>query len=145
MGIKNSWTLTDRQLCDCELILDGSFSPLTGFMTKEEYNSVLDKMRLGNGKLFPIPIILDVNEKFSQKLNFGDEIFLCDKEGFQIARMIVESIWEPDFEKEAKFVYGTNDTLHPAVNYLYNQGNKVYVGGEINKILMPNHYDYKNR
>ena len=143
MGIKNSWTLTDRQLCDCELILDGSFSPLTGFMTKEEYNSVLDKMRLGNGKLFPIPIILDVNEKFSQKLNFGDEIFLCDKEGFQIARMIVESIWEPDFEKEAKFVYGTNDTLHPAVNYLYNQGNKVYVGGEINKILMPNHYDYK--
>tara|TARA_X000000950_G_scaffold277437_1_gene366881 strand:- start:46230 stop:47858 length:1629 start_codon:yes stop_codon:yes gene_type:complete len=144
MGIKKFWTLTDRQLCDCELILDGSFKPLNGFMTKKEYNSVLQTMRLGNGKLFPIPIVLDVNEKFSQKLNFGDEIFLRDKEGFQIARMIIESIWVPDLEKEANFVYKTDNILHPAVNYLYNQGNKVYVGGKIKKILMPNHYDYNH-
>ena len=46
MGIKNSWTLTDRQLCDCEMILDGSFSPLNGFMTEKDYNSVLEEMRL---------------------------------------------------------------------------------------------------
>ena len=140
--MKNFWTLTDRQLCDCELILDGSFSPLNGFMTEKDYNSVLDTMRLANGKLFPIPIVLDVNEKFSQKLNFGDEIFLCDKEGFQIAKLMVESIWEPDFEKEADLVYGTDDRLHPAVDYLFKQNNNVYVGGIISKIGMPNHYDF---
>ena len=144
MGIKNSWTLTDRQLCDCELILDGSFSPLNGFMTEEDYDSVLETMRLENGKLFPIPIVLDVNEKFSQKLNIGDEIVLRDKEGFQIAQMIVESIWKPDFEKEADLIYGTSDRLHPAVNYLFKQGNNIYIGGAIKKIRMPNHYDYKH-
>ena len=144
MGIKNSWKLTDRQLCDCELILDGSFSPLKGFMTEKDYNSVLEKMRLENGSLFPIPIVLDVNEKFSEKLDFGDKIVLHNKEGFQIAQMMVESIWKPDFEKEADLVYGTSDRLHPAVNYLFKQGNIIYVGGEIKKITMPNHYDYKH-
>ena len=66
MEIKNFWTLTDRQLCDCEMILDGSLDPLNGFMTKEDYNAVLETMRLENGKIFPIPIVLDVNEKFSE-------------------------------------------------------------------------------
>ncbi len=144
MNIKGSWILTDRQLCDCEMILDGSFAPLNGFMKEEDYKSVLQTMRLENGKLFPIPITLDVNEQFSQKLNFGDEIVLRNKEGFQIAIIIVESIWKPDFEKEAHFIYGTDDKAHPAVNYLYNQGNKIYVGGKIKKISMPNHYDYKH-
>ena len=144
MGLKNSWTLTDRQLCDCELILDGSFSPLNGFMTEEDYISVLETMRLGNGKLFPIPIVLDLNEKFSQNLNYGDEIFLCNKEGFQIAKLLVESIWKPDLNKEANLIYGTNDRLHPAVNYLFEQGNKVYVGGKVRKLTMPNHYDFKH-
>ena len=120
MQIKNSWMLTERQLCDCEMILDGSFSPLNGFMVEKDYKSVLKKMRLVNGKLFPIPIVLDVNEQFSQKLNIDDEIALRDKEGFQIARMIVESIWKPDLEKEAELVYGTADRVHPAVNYLFN-------------------------
>ena len=100
-------------------------------------------MRLGNGKLFPIPIVLDLNEKFSQKLNFGDQIFLRDKEGFQIAKLLVESIWKPDFNKEADLVYGTTDRLHPAVNYLFEQSNNVYVGGKIRKIAIPNHYDFK--
>ena len=68
MQIKNFWTLTDRQLCDCEMILDGSFSPLNGFMIQEDYNSVMNTMRLVNGKLFPIPIVLDVNRQFSQKI-----------------------------------------------------------------------------
>ena len=74
MQIKNFWTLTDRQLCDCEMILDGSFSPLNGFMVEKDYDSVLKTMRLVNGKLFPIPIVLDVNKQFSQKTNIGDEI-----------------------------------------------------------------------
>ncbi|MDC3166234.1 bifunctional sulfate adenylyltransferase/adenylylsulfate kinase [Candidatus Marinimicrobia bacterium] len=144
MEIINFWKLTERQLCDCELILDGSFNPLNGFMTKKDYNSVLETMRLANGKLFPIPIVLDVNEQFSQKLNIDDEIILCDQEGFQIARMSVDSIWEPDIQKEAELTYGTTDRIHPAVNYLFNQGKNVYIGGKIKKLRMPNHYDYKH-
>ena len=134
MQIKNSWILTERQLCDCEMILDGSFSPLNGFMVEKDYQSVLKTMRLVNGKLFTIPIVLDVNEQFSQKLNIDDEIALCDKEGFQIAEMMVESIWKPDFEKEADLIYGTSDRLHPGVNYLFQHGNSIYVGGAIKKI-----------
>ncbi|MFL3007277.1 MAG: bifunctional sulfate adenylyltransferase/adenylylsulfate kinase [Candidatus Neomarinimicrobiota bacterium] len=144
MQITNSWTLTERQLCDCEMILDGSFSPLNGFMVEKDYNSVLKNMRLLNGKLFPIPIVLDVNKQFSQKLNIDDEIVLRNKEGFQIALMIIESVWEPDLEKEAKLAYGTADKVHPAVNYLFNRGNNVNIGGKIKKLRMPNHYDYKN-
>ena len=75
MQIKKFWKLTDRQQCDCELILDGSFSPLNGFMVQEDYDSVLSTMRLVNGKLFPIPVVLDVNRQFSQKLILGIRYF----------------------------------------------------------------------
>ena len=137
-----SWIMTDRQICDCEMILDGSFSPLDRFMTENDYNQVLEKMRMGNGDLFPIPIILDVNEKFSQSIELNEQILLRDKEGFVIAKMIVESIWKPNLEKEAKLVYKTIDTSHPAVNFLFNLSNKVYLGGKIEKIKIPAHYDY---
>ena len=58
----NSITLTDRQVCDLELILNGAFNPLTGFMNKKDYNAVLNTMRLDNGKLWPIPITLDIDQ-----------------------------------------------------------------------------------
>ena len=140
----NFWKLTDRQLCDCEMILNGSFSPFSGFMVKEDYDSVLKTMRLANGKLFPIPIVLDVTRQFSQKINIGDKVVLCDKEGFQIALLTVESIWEPNIREEAERVYETTDIFHPAVSYLFNKANNVSIGGKIKKICMPNHYDYKN-
>ena len=57
--------------------------------------------------------------------------------------MSIESIWEPDFEEEANFVYGTKDKSHPAVNYLFHMSNKVYLGGKVKKISMPIHYDYR--
>ena len=138
-----TWVLTDRQLCDCEMILDKSFYPLDGFMNKNEYDSVINDMRLSNGVLFPIPIVLDVNKEFSDKIAIGEKIILCEKEGFQIAYMTIKSIWEPNFLFEANKVYGTKDNVHPAVDYLYNKSNKIYIGGKIEKITLPNHYDYK--
>jgi len=138
-----SFTLTDRQLCDCEMILDKSFSPLDRFMNKDDYLMVLSDMRLATGELFPIPITLDVDKEFSDQINIGEKIILREKEGFKIATMIIDSIWEPDFYEEAKLVYGTNDQHHPAVNYMFNIGHKVYIGGKIKKISMPNHYDYR--
>ena len=138
-----SWMMTDRQLCDIEMILDGSFNPLNHFMNEDDYKGVLNDMRLANGQLFPLPITLDVDREFSKKVSIGEKIILREKEGFKVASMIITSIWEPDFNLEAKLVYGTIDQLHPAVNYLFNSSNKIYIGGEIEKISMPNHYDYR--
>tara|TARA_B100001173_G_scaffold267159_1_gene243005 strand:+ start:60 stop:1694 length:1635 start_codon:yes stop_codon:yes gene_type:complete len=140
---ENSWILTDRQLCDCEMILDRGFKPLDKFMVKEDYESVINDMRLSNGQLFPIPITLDVDKEFSNQISIGEKIILREKEGFKIAKMKIESIWTPDFKKEAELVYGTINQSHPAVNYMFNIGHKIYVGGKIEKISMPKHYDYR--
>ena len=137
------WVLSDRQLCDCEMILDKSFKPLDGFMDEDNYHSVLNDMRLSNGMLFPIPITLDVNEEFLKEVSVGQEITLSEKEGFKIANMTIESIWKPDLYKEAILIYGSNDQSHPAVDYLLKKSNKVYIGGRIKKISTPNHYDFR--
>ena len=141
--LDKSWVLTDRQLCDIEMILDGSFSPLDRFMSEQDYKSVLNDMRLSNGKLFPIPVTLDVTKEFSDQIEIGEKIVLREKEGFKIAYLIVDSIWRPDFFQEAELVYGTTDQSHPAVNYIFNIVNKIYIGGEIRQIAMPNHYDFR--
>ncbi len=144
MRISKSWTLTGRQLCDVEMIMDGSFAPLNGFMSNEDYLSVIKNMRLSNGKLFPIPITLDVSEDFAKEIRIGEKVLLRDKEGFKVAYINVDSIWKPDFEAEAELVYGTSDLLHPAVFYMSNFSGEFYIGGRIEKIKMPNHYDFKN-
>ena len=143
MRILKSWTLTGRQLCDVEMIMDGSFAPLNGFMSNEDYLSVIKNMRLSNGKLFPIPITLDVSEDFAKKIRIGEKVLLRDKEGFKVAYINIDSIWKPDFDAEAKLVYGTNDPIHPAISYMSNFAGEFYIGGKIKKITMPNHYDFK--
>ena len=142
--LKKFWTLTDRQICDCEMILDKSFHPLNRFMTEDDYNSVLNEMRLSSGELFPIPITLDVDKEFFKKLAIGEQITLREKEGFKIAIMTIESKWQPSFQRESELVYGSTDQYHPGVNYLFNTSNKFYVGGKVEKISMPNHYDYRD-
>ena len=141
--VEKFWVLTDRQLCDCEMILDKSFHPLNRFMTEDDYNSVLNEMRLSNGELFPIPITLDVNKEFFDQLEIGEQIILREKEGFKIAKMTIQSKWKPDFQRESELVYGSVDKYHPGVNYLFNTSNEFYVGGEVEKISMPNYYDYR--
>lgn len=138
-----SWTLSDRQIFDIELLLNGGFSPLIGFLGKKDYESVCSKMRLKDGSLWPIPITLDVVNAFADKLNEGDKISLRDKEGFTLAILTISDIWKPNLNKEAELVYGTTDCLHPAVNYLLNIGGKTYIGGSLEGISYPHHYDYK--
>lgn len=125
------------------MILDGSFYPLDSFMTMEDYDLVLEKMRLRNGELFPIPIVLDVDEDFTQGLKIGDQIILCNKEGFKVCSMNIESIWKPDFQREAIAIYNTDDLTHPGVNYLLQSDCKVYLGGKIKSIAKNVHYDYE--
>ena len=138
-----SLTLNDRQLCDIEMLLNGSFSPLIGFLTEADYNSVVNNLHLSDGNIWPIPITLDVKEEFSKNITIGDKIVLRDHEGVAIAIMTVSDKWTPDKENEAELVYGTQDIGHPAANYLLNQSGEVYLGGKLEGLELPRHYDYK--
>ena len=139
-----SWDLTERQLCDIELLLNGAFSPLDGFLNKNDYDSVVETMRLKSGVLWPIPITLDVTEDFAKDLKSGDKLALRDLEGVILATLEVGDIWTPDLDAEAKGVYGTTDSKHPAVNFLKTSSNPVYVGGSLKGVDLPTHYDFKH-
>jgi sulfate adenylyltransferase len=137
-----SWNLSQRQLCDLKLLLNGGFSPLTGFLGQADYESVLDGMRLADGTLWPIPVTLDVSRKFVDGLRPGQRIGLRDPEGFLIAAMTIDSVWEPDRRREAEAVFGTTDELHPGVDYLLNQTHPLYLGGRLTGITRPVEYDF---
>jgi sulfate adenylyltransferase len=137
-----SWDLTDRQICDVELLVNGAFSPLTGFMSQADYESVRDDMRLADGTLWPMPITLDVSEEFAEGLGEGDTIALRDPEGVMLAALHVEDVWRPDKDSEAESVFGTTNEEHPAVAYLMHKAGPVYVGGRVEGIQLPVHYDY---
>ena len=139
-----SLQLSSRHLCDLELIMNGGFNPLNGFMSKSDYNSVIQNMRLNDGSLWPMPITLDVDDKFISKISKSAKIALRDKEGFILAVLSIEDVWKPDLELEAELVFGTKDIKHPGVHYLLKTSKKNYIGGTIEKISSPHHYDYKN-
>jgi len=136
--------LTDRQLCDLEMIMSKAFYPLDGFIGEDDYYSVLDTMRLVNGSLWPIPIILDISKQFSNEVSINHKIILKDKEGFSLAEMKISDIWEPNKKIEAEKVYGTLDESHPGVDYLLNQTDSIYIGGSIKCIESIHHYDYQD-
>jgi sulfate adenylyltransferase len=136
-------TLNDRQLCDLELLSTGAFSPLKGFMTRSDYESVLDRMRLQNDLLWPIPIYLDVGELQARRLEVGQSVALRDPEGFLLAIMHIEDIWQADRQKEAAKVYGTADRNHPGTDYLSSRVGEYYLGGTLEVISTPLHFDFK--
>jgi sulfate adenylyltransferase len=139
-----SWDLTPRQICDLEMLLSGGFSPLTGFMNKSDYESVCSNMRLSNGLLWPMPITLDVSEAFAKNLKPGStKVALRDAEGVMIAILHVEDVWQPDRQAEGKAVFGTTSNAHPGVAYLMNRSNPWYVGGRLEGLQLPSHYDFK--
>jgi sulfate adenylyltransferase len=138
-----SWDLTDRQLCDIELLLNGAFSPLEGFLTEAEYEGVVKDMRLPNGVLWPMPITLDVSEEFAQQAKPGETIALRDPEGALIATLEVSDNWAPDKAQEAQSVFGTEDLTHPGVNYLMNTAHPMYLGGKLRGLEAPSHYDFR--
>jgi sulfate adenylyltransferase len=136
-------TLNERQMCDLELLSTGAFSPLTGFMTRSNYESVLDRMRLQNEILWPIPICLDVNELQARNLEAGQSVALRDPEGFLLAVLHIEDLWKIDPEKEAERIYGTQDKAHPGVDYLFNKAVNYYIGGALEVLNLPLHFDFR--
>ncbi len=138
-----SWDLTPRQLCDLEMLMNGAFSPLTGFLGREDYESVCQSMRLADGTLWPIPVTLDVPAELAEKLEPGSKLALRDPEGVMLAALTVEDIWEPDRSAEAEAVYGTFDAEHPGVGYLLERCNSHYLGGTVEGVELPHHYDFR--
>jgi sulfate adenylyltransferase len=136
------WTLNQRQLCDLELLLNGGFSPLQGFLGRADYDGVVNEMRLADGTLWPIPIVLDVDEAFAAKLGENAQISLNDTQGTPLAVLTVEDVYFPDRIEEARRVFGTTDRTHPGVAELLDRTGSVYLGGRVQGIQPPPHYDF---
>ncbi|KAI9163501.1 Sulfate adenylyltransferase [Paramyrothecium foliicola] len=137
--------LTERHLCDLELILNGGFSPLEGFMSEKDYNGVVENNRLADGALFSMPITLDVNQDQINQLSIkpGARITLRDfRDDRNLAILTVEDIYTPDKVKEAKLVFGSDDDTHPGVKHLFSTAKEFYVGGKLDAISRLEHYDF---
>ncbi len=137
-----SWDLTPRQLCDLELLMSGGFSPLHGFLGRSDYESVLDSMRLSDGTLWPVPVMLDLPERVGGVLEPGERLALRDPEGVMLAALRVEEVWRPDREHEAEAVYGSSSEAHPGVRALMQETGELYVAGKLEGLRPPTHYDF---
>src|SRR5215217_6597707 len=116
-------------LSDLEMISTGVFSPLTGFMVREDYESVVETMRLSNGLVWSMPITLSVGEEEANSIGEGEEIALTrGGDGRVVATMLVEDRYTYDREREARQVYRTTDQDHPGVANVHRQGD-VLLGG----------------
>lgn len=134
--------LTPRQRCDIECLLNGAFAPLTGFNDQQSYESILKHRRLPSGEVWPMPITLDITRQQAEEISLGEVLALHDQEGLHLANMTVTSLWEPDKKIEALSIFGTLDEVHPGVHYLMHHAGEIYIGGRLEKIAAPNHYDF---
>jgi sulfate adenylyltransferase len=138
-----SLTLDERGLCDLELLAVGGFSPLRGFLGRADYERVVGEMRLADGTLWPLPVLLDVTPKMAETLRVGGMLALRDPEGVMLAALHVAEMWEPDREASARANFGTTSTDHPGVAHLLNKTNSVAVGGRVEGMQLPVHYDFR--
>jgi sulfate adenylyltransferase len=138
-----SWDLTPRQVCDVELLLNGAFSPLEGFLGEADYARVCREMRLADGTLWPMPITLDVGEEAASGLRRGDKLALRHPEGMVLALLTVSDVWRPDRMEEARSVFGTGDETHPSVFQLAQRSGPVYLGGRLDGVELPPHHTFR--
>ncbi len=136
--------LRERQLYDLELLLTGAFSPLRGFMGREDYTRVCKEMRLADGTLWPMPIMLDIDADAAGDIAAGDRVALRHPEGMVLAVMTVSDRWEPDLKAEAKAVFGSTDDAHPGVFQLLHHTRAIYLGGALEGVELPPHHTFKH-
>ena len=128
--------LGPRTISDLQMISTGVFSLLEGFMRKEEYESVVEDMRLTDGLAWSLPVTLASSEDTAHTLREGSEVALVDGDGESVATMLLRERYRYDKEREARMVYRTTDEDHPGVKALYRQGD-VLLGGEVNLLQAP--------
>ena len=133
--------LSERNICDLEILATGGFSPLDRFMRENDYRRVLEDMRIADGQLFPIPITLPVDKETPLKLD--GELALSDRRNNLLAVMRVEEVYEGDPLIEAASVYGTRDVRHPVVAEMHSWGT-LNVSGKLQVFALPTHYDFQN-
>jgi sulfate adenylyltransferase len=134
-----SMQISQRALCDLELLASGAFSPLDRFMGKADYERVLTEMRLTDGMLFPIPITLPVDEDALP--SWGEQITLSDSRNNTIAVMQIEEVYHWDELREPRLALGTTDPRHPLVSEMNTWGN-VYISGALKVIDLPKYHDF---
>ncbi|MFI5400252.1 MAG: bifunctional sulfate adenylyltransferase/adenylylsulfate kinase [SAR324 cluster bacterium] len=134
--------LTPRQICDLELLLNGGFSPLTGFLGRKDHESVVSSLRLAGGVLWPMPITLTVPKPVAERLETGTPVGLRDPDGTLLAVLDVQDLWQTDWRREAREVFGTLDASHPGVRSLQAAAGEIAVGGPLRGVALPRHYDF---
>ncbi len=137
-----SWDLQPHQAADLELLISGAYSPLRGFLVRKDYDAVCSSMALADGTLWPVPVVLDVTPAFGEKVTAGTSISLRDAEGVMLAALHVEDVWQPDRESDAKKIFGTASKEHAGVARFTGSMNPVFLGGRIEALQAPVHYDF---
>ncbi|MFO7814449.1 MAG: sulfate adenylyltransferase [Halanaerobiales bacterium] len=122
--------LNKRDLVEAENIATGLYSPIEGFMNEEDYKSVVENMRLTDGTVWTIPVVLGVKEEKAKNIEEGKRIALTDNDHKVYAVLDVEDIYEYDEKREAEKVYKTTSSKHPGVKNVYSRGD-YHLGGEI--------------
>jgi sulfate adenylyltransferase len=136
----SSLRLTEREVCDLEMLAVGAFSPLDRFMGQADHQRVLDEMRLSSGHLFPLPVTLSVEEETAVSL--GQEIALRSPQNDLLAMMTVEEIYTWDLAEVAQKAFGSQDLRHPLVAEMYRWG-RYHISGPLRVLQLPAHYDFK--
>tara|TARA_R110002074_G_scaffold69430_1_gene161897 strand:- start:2052 stop:3683 length:1632 start_codon:yes stop_codon:yes gene_type:complete len=140
-----SIVLNSRELCDLEMLLNGGFAPLNGFLNKEDYFSVLNDMRLSNGKLWPIPITLSIAKDKANKIMENNENFvlrLLNNENLPLAQIKNPKFYTPDVELECLSVFKSLDANHPYIKKTLEQKNVYYIGGVVEALNPFPHFDF---
>ncbi|WP_243366758.1 bifunctional sulfate adenylyltransferase/adenylylsulfate kinase [Fundidesulfovibrio soli] len=138
-----SVSLSVQALGDLEMILSGAYAPLKGFLSRADYEGVLEEMRLSDGRFWPMPVCLEVESGQGAGLKPGDSLALRDGEGFMLAVMHLEEAWKPDLAREARAVFGTDDpALHPGVRRLLERPDVTYLSGRLEGLHLPHHVDF---
>jgi sulfate adenylyltransferase len=136
-----SLTLSARQTADFELLANGGFAPLGGFMGSEDWRSVVESMKLSGGGTWSIPVVLATELDASP----GDEVELSSADGKALGRLSVEEVFDRDVEREAELVYRTTEDAHPGVAAIYAEGNRC-LAGPIEADELPDHEEaFKRR
>jgi sulfate adenylyltransferase len=134
--------LSERAVCDLELLAVGAFSPLDRFMGQADYQRVLDEMRLADGHLFPLPVTLPVDPDPSM-IRLGQEIALRNSKNELLAVMTIEEIYEWDLAEAAEKAFGSQDLRHPLVSEMHRWG-KLNISGRLQVLQLPSHYDFRD-